>query len=86
MRMKIQPLNNLGYSKSSLEGEIHHNTIIHPNTGKISNTKANLAPKGSGEKTASRSHTQQKMRVNKDSSRTHEIKTRIVEQIKKTSS
>ena len=43
---------------------------IHPNTGKDSNTKANLAPKGAGEKTANRSYTQQKKRVNKDSGRT----------------
>ena len=43
---------------------------IHPNTGKDSNTKANLAPKGAGEKTANRSYTQQKKRVNKDWSRT----------------
>ena len=34
-------------------------------TGEISNTKANLAPKGAGEKTANRSYTQQKKRINK---------------------
>ena len=39
-------------------------------TGKNSNTKANLTPKGDREKTANRSYTQQKKRVNKDSSRT----------------
>ena len=37
---------------------------------KNSNTQANLAPKGTGEKTADRSYTHQKKRVNKDSSRT----------------
>ena len=57
-------------AKAVLRGEIHHNTSIHPKTGKNSNTKANLAPKGVGEKTANRSYTQQKKRVNKDSSRT----------------
>ena len=35
----------MGYSKSSPEGEIHHNTSIHPKTGKNPNTKANLALK-----------------------------------------
>ena len=61
---------SLGYSKSSPEGEIHRNTSIHQKTGKNSNTKANLAPKGDGERIANRSCTQQKKRVNKDSSRT----------------
>ena len=41
---------SLGYSKSSSEGEIHRNTSIHPKTGKNSNSKANLALKGAGEK------------------------------------
>ena len=68
--MKIQPFKSLGYSKSSPEGEINHNTSIHPNIGKNSHTKANLAPKGAGERTSNRSYTQQKKRVNKDSSRT----------------
>ena len=70
MRMNIQPLKYLACSKSSPKGEIQGNTSIHPKTGKNSNTKANLAPKGSGENTANRSYTQQKKRVNKDSSRT----------------
>ena len=70
MRMKIQPSKSLAYSKSSPKGKIHHNTSIHPKTGKNSNTKANLVPKGAGEKTANRSYTQQKKTVNKDSSRT----------------
>ena len=70
MRMKIQPSKSLGCSKSSPEGEIHPNTSSHPKTGKNSNTKANLAPKGAGEKTANKSYTQQKKTVNKDSSRT----------------
>ena len=68
--MKIQPFKIFGYSKSSPEGEIHHSASIHPKTGKNSNTKANLAPKGAGEKTANRSYTQQKKRVTKDLSRT----------------
>ena len=70
MRMKIQLFKSLRYSKSSPEGEIHHNTSIHPKTEKNSNTQANLAPKGAGEKTANRSYTQEKKRVNKVSSRT----------------
>ena len=38
--------------------------------GKNSNTQANLAPKGTGERTANKTYTQQKKRVNKDLSRT----------------
>ena len=51
MRVEIEPFKILGYSKSSPEGEIYHNTNIHPKTGKNSNTKANLALKGAGDKT-----------------------------------
>ena len=69
MRMKIQPFKILGYTKSPKK-EIHHNTRIHPNIGKNSNTQANLAPKGTGERAANKTYTQQKKRVNKDSSRT----------------
>ena len=68
--MKIQPFKLFGYSKRSPEGEIHRNTSIHPKTGKNSNTKANLTHKRAREKTANRSYTQEKKRVNKDSSRT----------------
>ena len=57
-------------TESSPEGEIHCSTSIHPKTGKNPNTKANLAPKGPGDKTANRSYTQQKKIINKDSSRT----------------
>ena len=39
-------------------------------TGKNSNTQTNPAPKGTGERTANKTYTQQKKRVNKDSSRT----------------
>ena len=46
--MKIQPSKIFGIQQRSPEGEIHHNTSIHPKTGKNSNTKANLAPKGTG--------------------------------------
>ena len=70
MRMKML-FKIFGIQQSSPEGEIHRNTSIHPKIGKNSNTKANLAPKGAGEGIANRSHTQQKKRVNKDSSRTH---------------
>ena len=69
MRMKMQPFKIFGCSKSSPEGEIHRNTSIHPKTGKNSNTRANLAPKGAGEGTANKTFTQQKKTVNKDSSR-----------------
>ena len=34
-------------------GEIHRNTSIQPKTGKNSNTKANLTPKGAREKNSS---------------------------------
>ena len=37
---------------------------------KNSNTQANLAPKGTGERTANKTYTKQQKRVNKDSSRT----------------
>ena len=70
MRMKIHGSKSLGCSKSSPKGEIHRNKSIHPKTGKNSNTKANLTHKGAREKTAARSYTQQKKRVNKDLSRT----------------
>ena len=69
MRMKIQPCKISGYSKSSPEGEKHCNTSIHPKTGKNSNTKANLGPKGAAGGTAKETFTQQKKRVNKDSNR-----------------
>ena len=55
-------------AKAVLRGK--YNTSIHSKTGKNSNTKANLSHKGAREKTANRSYTQQKKRVNKDSSRT----------------
>ena len=41
--------------------------VKYSKTGKNSNIKANLTPKGAREKTANRSYTQQKKRVNKDS-------------------
>ena len=61
---------NLWDTENSPEGKIYRNISIPPKTGKDSNTKANLAPKRAREKTANRSYTQQKKRVNKDSSRT----------------
>ena len=57
-------------AKAVLRGEIHRNTSIHPKTGKKSNTKANPAPKGAGEKTANETLTQQKKTIKKDLSRT----------------
>ena len=66
--------NSLGYSKSSPERAIHCNTSIPQKTKKKkkkpSNTQVNLAPKGTGERTANKTYTQQKKRVNKDLSRT----------------
>ena len=50
--------------------EIHHNTSLPQKIGKNSNTQANLAPKGFGERTASKTCTRQKKGDNKDSSRT----------------
>ena len=76
----------MGYRKNSSEGGIHRNTSIHPFTGKKSNTKAYLAPKGAGEKTANRSYTQQKKLI-KIQAELNEIETRrTVEQINKTRS
>ena len=77
----------MGYSKSSPKREIHHNTSIPQKIGENSNTQANLALKGTGERTASKTYTKQKKRNNKDSIRTNEIETRrTVEQINKTRS
>ena len=70
MRMKIRLFKILGYSNSTPEGEIYRNISIPQKTGKYSNIQANLAPKGNGERTANKTYTQQKKRVNKDSSRT----------------
>ena len=56
-------------AKAVLKGKIHHKTSTPPKTGK-KNTQANLAPKGTGERTANKTYTKQKKRVNKDSRRT----------------
>ena len=72
MKMKIQPFKHLGYSKSSAKREIHCKTSLPQKTGKNSNTQANLALKETGERTANKTYTQQKKRVNKDSSRTQQ--------------
>ena len=66
----VQNFGRQRYSKSSPEREIHCNTSIPQKTGKNSNTQANLAPKGAGEKTANNTYTQEKKIFNKDSSRT----------------
>ena len=49
---------------------LYCNTTIYQKIGKNSHTKAKLGPKGTGERTANKTYTQQKKRVNKDSSRT----------------
>ena len=54
----------MGYSKSSSKREMHRNTSIPQKIGKNSNTQANLAPKGTGERAANKTHTQQKKRLN----------------------
>ena len=77
----------MGYSKSSPEGEIHRNTSSHSKIGKNSNTKANLAPKGAGEKqqidpTPSRRRELIKIRAELNEKETR----RTVEQINKTRS
>ena len=65
------------YSKSSPEGEIHGNTSIRPITGKNSNTKANLAPKGDGEKKQQIDSTPSRRRdLIKIQAELHEIETR----------
>ena len=48
------------------------------------NTQANLTPKGTGQRTANKTYTKQKKRVNKDLSRTQITTRRTVEQINKT--
>ena len=65
MRMKIQPFKIFGIQQSP-EREIHHNTSIPQKIGKNSNTQANLAPKGNGERTANKAYTKWKKRDNKD--------------------
>ena len=70
MRMKIQPFKIFGIQQKTSLGRNISQKSIHSKTGKNSNTKANLTPKGAREKTADRSYTQEKTRVNKDSSRT----------------
>ena len=69
MKMKIQLFKIFGISKSSCKREKHCNTSLPQKIGINSNTQANLAPKGTGERTASKTYTQQK-RDNKQSSRT----------------
>ena len=56
-------------AKVFLRGTSNCNTSLQK-IGKNSNTQANLTPKGTGERTASKTYTKQKNRVNKDSSRT----------------
>ena len=86
MRMKIQLFKIFGIQqRQSWEG----NTVQFKHPSKKleknpSNTQANLAPKGTWERTANKTYTQQK-RVNKYSSRLNEIESRrTVDQINKT--
>ena len=60
----------MGYSKTSPKREIHCNTSIPQKIGKNSNTKANLALKGTGERTANKTYSKQKKKVSKDLGRT----------------
>ena len=74
----------MGYSKISPEGEIHRNTSIHPKTGKISNTKAKLAPKGAGKKQQIKPSPSRRRPLIKIQAKLNEIETRrTVEQLKK---
>ena len=74
-------------AKSSLKREIHCNTSIPQKIGKNSNTQANLAPKGTGERTANKTYTKQKKSVNKIQTELNERETRrTVEQINRTRS
>ena len=77
----------MGCSKSSPKGEIHRNTSIHSKTGKNSNTKANLTPKGARDKTADRPTPSRRRELIKIRAEFNEIKTRrTVEQINRTRS
>ena len=77
----------MGRSKSSPKAEIHRNTSIHSETGKNSNTKANLTDKGAREKTADRPTPSRRRELIKMRAELNEIETRkTVEQINKTRS
>ena len=77
----------MGCGKSSPKGEIHHNTSIHPKTGKNSNTKGNLTPKRDREKRAIDSTPSRRRELIKIRAELNEIETRrTVEQIDKTRS
>ena len=77
----------MGYSKSSPEGEIHRNTSIHPKTGKNSNRKANLPPKGAGERQQIDPTPSRRRGLKKTRAELNEIETRrTVEKINKTRS
>ena len=76
----------MGYSKSSPEREIHHNTTIPQKTGKNSNTQANLAPKEL-DKEQQVKPTPSRRELIKIRAELNEIETRrTVEQINKTRS
>ena len=78
---------SLGHSKSSPEGEIHHNTSIHPKTGKNSNTKANFAPKEQEKEQQMKPSPSRRREVIKIQAELNEIETRrTMEQINKTRS
>ena len=67
--MKTQPFKIFRTQLKQSEGEIYHDTSIHPKTRKNSNTKTNLAPKGAEEGKANKTFHQQKKTANKDASR-----------------
>lgn len=70
MKMKVQVFEIFGIQQKQFLEEIYCNTSIPQKIGKISNTQANLAPKGNRERTANKVYAKQKKRDNKDSSRT----------------
>ena len=55
MKMKTHSCSKpLGCSKGGPKREIHSNTSLSQETRKISNTQANVTPKGAGERTANK--------------------------------
>ena len=67
--MKIKLFKIFGISKSSPRREIHHNSSIPQKIGKTQIHKVTLHLKEMEKKTANRSYTKQKKRLNKDLSR-----------------
>ena len=54
MKMKTQLSKPLGCSKGGPKREVHSNTSPSQKLREVSNTQANLTPKGAGERTANK--------------------------------